>query len=153
MSLLLCQFPSMTVRGALAASPEPVLSCLNAFVCTAASHLVRYTQPDQQRYVVRILFMVPIYAVESWFALRFKMQSIYLETCREAYEAYAIFSFYKLMESWCGTTAEVGLVGIGDVRFRHGPVISQMQEKLKTKTKLVPHLKPFCCLPPWRATT
>ena len=48
--------------------------------------------------------------------------------------AYAIFSFYKLMERWLGTTAE-------------------MQEKLKAKQKLVYHLKPFCCFPPWKART
>jgi hypothetical protein len=46
--------------------------------------------PLSQRLYIRILWMTPIYAVVSWFALRFKEQNVYLQTAREAYEAYVI---------------------------------------------------------------
>jgi len=118
------------------------------FVCLAVPlslhdihmHILHYHSP-LQKYYIRILWMVPIYAVESWFALRFKEQKIYLETAREAYEvnartlaceqlshkhfgwrgdemkpaqltssvmrkAWVIFSFYKLMLVFIGTTKE-----------------------------------------------
>ncbi len=35
-------------------------------------HVEYYTQPRLQRHVIRILWMVPIYAVDAWFALRFR---------------------------------------------------------------------------------
>ena len=38
--------------------------------------------------------MVPIYAVDGWFALRFKSKTIYFDTVREIYEAYVIYNFY-----------------------------------------------------------
>jgi hypothetical protein len=42
-------------------------------VCTQhkAHHLEYYGNPDTQKYVVRILFMAPIYAVDSLLALTF----------------------------------------------------------------------------------
>jgi hypothetical protein len=52
-------------------------------VVPVCSHLVRYAQPELQRYVVRILFMVPIYGIESWLGLRFRTLAPYFETCRE----------------------------------------------------------------------
>ena len=60
-------------------------------------HLTHYNAPHIQRYVVRIIWMVPIYSVESWLALRFKSASIYIETIRECYEAYVIFCFFYFL--------------------------------------------------------
>lgn len=61
-------------------------------------HLTHWNAPHIQKYVVRIIWMVPIYSIESWLALRFKGAAIYLETLRECYEAYVILCFmYYLM--------------------------------------------------------
>ena len=57
-------------------------------------HLENYRAPRLQRHVIRILFMVPIYAIDGWFALRFKSKTIYFDTVRECYEAYVIYNFY-----------------------------------------------------------
>lgn len=54
----------------------------------ATDPLVCRYQPQLQRHVVRIMWMVPVYAIDSWFALRFKEANIYLDTARECYEAY-----------------------------------------------------------------
>jgi hypothetical protein len=59
-----------------------------------AQHLENYRMPRLQRHVIRILFMVPIYAVDCWLALRFKDSTIYFDTVRECYEAYVIYNFY-----------------------------------------------------------
>ena len=47
-------------------------------------HLLHFVSP-LQRFYIRILWMVPIYSVESWCALRFTEQAIYFQIAREAY--------------------------------------------------------------------
>jgi hypothetical protein len=56
-------------------------------------HLTHWVAPNIQKYVVRIVWMIPIYSVESWIALRYKFMANYLEKLRECYEAYVIFCF------------------------------------------------------------
>jgi len=70
-------------------------------------HLANFSNPPLQRYIVRILWMVPIYAVESWFSLRFKTQAIYLESARETYEGYVIYNFFYLLISYLGGEDEL----------------------------------------------
>ena len=43
-------------------------------VYEVAMHLEYFSRPRLQIYVIRILWMVPIYAVDAWLALRFKVQ-------------------------------------------------------------------------------
>ena len=66
--------------------------------------------PRLQRHVIRILFMVPIYAVDCWLALRFKDATIYFDTVRECYEAYVIYNFYTYctvyLEAFCNPGLE-----------------------------------------------
>jgi len=63
------------------------------------NHFTHWYMPDVQKYVVRILWMVPIYATQSWLSLRFHNARIYIDTLRDLYEAYVIQSFlYFLME-------------------------------------------------------
>ena len=71
-----------------------VLLALPITFYEVAQHLENYRMPRLQRHVVRILLMVPIYAVDCWLALRFKDQTIYFDTIRECYEAYVIYNFY-----------------------------------------------------------
>eukprot|EP00934_Nitzschia_sp_Nitz4_P002162 Nitzschia sp. Nitz4//scaffold9_size221794//163764//166205//NITZ4_001370-RA/size221794-snap-gene-0.109-mRNA-1//1//CDS//3329561073//2162//frame0 len=60
-------------------------------------HLANYNQPNVQVYVVRILWMVPIYSVESWLCLRYKDYAIYIETLRDVYESYVLYSFLQFL--------------------------------------------------------
>jgi len=48
-----------------------------------SKHLRFYTNPKHQQKIVRILLMVPIYSICSWFSLRFKDSAIYLDTLRD----------------------------------------------------------------------
>ncbi|KJE90800.1 hypothetical protein CAOG_02045 [Capsaspora owczarzaki ATCC 30864] len=63
-------------------------------------HMTNYRRPDLQRRIVRILLMVPIYAIDSWFSLRFSSASIYLNTLRDVYEAYVLYQFFLLLASF-----------------------------------------------------
>ncbi|KAF6017967.1 TMEM184C [Bugula neritina] len=65
-------------------------------------HVINYNKPVLQRCEIRIMWMVPIYAADAWLALRFPTAAIYLDTIRECYEAYVIYSFinYLLLYLW-----------------------------------------------------
>ena len=52
-------------------------------------HLRWYTHPSEQRWIVRILFFVPIYALHSWVSLLFFNKNsvyVYFFTVRDCYE-------------------------------------------------------------------
>ena len=57
---------------------------------TIILHLKNYYMPQVQKFVVRILWMVPLYSVQSWMSLRFHESSLYIETLRDMYEAYVL---------------------------------------------------------------
>eukprot|EP00898_Chlorokybus_atmophyticus_P000981 jgi/Chlat1/1884/Chrsp145S02204 len=65
-------------------------------------HLRNYTEPVYQRFIVRIIFMVPVYAISSWFSLVFRHEAIYFDTIRDVYEAWVIYNFLSLCLAYCG---------------------------------------------------
>mmetsp|Transcript_16214 Transcript_16214/g.46718 ORF Transcript_16214/g.46718 Transcript_16214/m.46718 type:complete len:334 (+) Transcript_16214:664-1665(+) len=73
--------------------------------------------PNVQKFVVRILWMVPLYAVQSWLSLRFRDARIYIDTLRDLYEAFVVQSFvYYLIELIGG---EVELIAILQGKDEH----------------------------------
>ena len=65
------------------------------------SHLLHFVSPLQRLYI-RILWLVPIFAVDAWLALRFKDEALFINTARECYEAFVIFSFFSLLVEFLG---------------------------------------------------
>jgi len=49
-------------------------------------HLTNFYIPSVQKYVIRILWMVPLYSIQSWLSLRFHDSSLYFESIRDFYE-------------------------------------------------------------------
>nr|KAF6449182.1 transmembrane protein 184A [Rousettus aegyptiacus] len=52
-------------------------------------HLRFYTVPNEQRYVIRLLLIVPVYAFSSWLSLLLlgaRQHHIYLDSVRDCYE-------------------------------------------------------------------
>ena len=39
--------------------------------------------PGPQRYIIRLIFMVPVYALGSWFSLKYRDSAIYFDTVRD----------------------------------------------------------------------
>lgn len=74
-----------------------VLSFLLIFL-----HATHYSRPYEQRHIIRILFMVPVYAMVSFLSFLYYNHSVYFEVIRDCYEAFAIASFFSLM---CAYTA------------------------------------------------
>ncbi|KAK4793591.1 hypothetical protein SAY86_024026 [Trapa natans] len=98
---------------------ELILYFVTAFVCTVGSialaifhiynHLLNYTEPIYQRYIVRIIFMVPVYALMSFLSLILPDSSIYFNSIREVYEAWVIYNFLSLCLAWVGGPGAVVL--------------------------------------------
>ncbi|XP_055933008.1 transmembrane protein 184B-like [Argiope bruennichi] len=67
-------------------------------------HLRFYTSPSEQRWIVRILFIVPIYAFDSWLSLLFFRDNyyIYFDSIRDWYEAFVIYNFLSLCYEYLG---------------------------------------------------
>mmetsp|Transcript_13522 Transcript_13522/g.20591 ORF Transcript_13522/g.20591 Transcript_13522/m.20591 type:complete len:479 (-) Transcript_13522:192-1628(-) len=65
-------------------------------------HLTHWYMPDVQKYVVRILWMVPLYSVNSWLSLRFHNASLYIDSIRDFYEAFVLCSFFYFLVELLG---------------------------------------------------
>lgn len=97
----------------------PIYYIIIAFPCTVGAialaifhiyrHLLNYTEPTYQRYIVRIIFMVPVYALMSFLSLVLNDSSIYFNSIREVYEAWVIYNFLSLCLAWVGGPGSVVL--------------------------------------------
>ncbi|CAG8735708.1 39427_t:CDS:2, partial [Gigaspora margarita] len=83
-----------------------------AFVATVVSlyliikHSQYYHRPDCQRHIIRIILIIPIYAVISWLSYRFFHYSIYFEAVRDCYEAFVIAAFFALLTQYVEDSSE-----------------------------------------------
>ena len=46
--------------------------------------------------------MVPIYALTSWFSMIFPRHRLTIDTSRDCYEAFVLYSFVMLLIEYCG---------------------------------------------------
>ncbi|XP_059010298.1 transmembrane protein 184A isoform X2 [Mustela lutreola] len=77
-----------------------VLTCHQIYL-----HLRSYTVPNEQRYIIRLLLIVPVYAFDSWLSLLLlggHQHYIYLDSVRDCYEAFVIYSFLSLCFQYLG---------------------------------------------------
>ncbi|EGG19690.1 hypothetical protein DFA_00268 [Cavenderia fasciculata] len=80
------------------------------FVCLATflsmfliyKHLKYYTQPEHQRYIVRIIFIIPIFGIYSLLCMAFYKHKVYFQLFRDCYESYALYMFFVLCVQYGG---------------------------------------------------
>lgn len=90
-------------------------------------HISYYTLPDQQLHIIRIIIIVPLYAIVSWLSMGFPAIALYFESIRDVYEAFVIYCFLILILGYVGGEANcINLIS------------------LKPPLK---HPFPLCCLP------
>ena len=73
-------------------------------------HLITFTQPKMQCKIIRILLMVPVYALMSWMSCIFRTAAPYFALFRDMYESYALYNFFLLMLALLGGRAQLGRV-------------------------------------------
>ncbi|ESN98536.1 hypothetical protein HELRODRAFT_84379, partial [Helobdella robusta] len=76
-----------------------IITCIQIY-----NHLRYYACPNEQRWIVRILFIAPIYSIDSWFGLMFFKNDyyIYFNAFRDCYEAFVIYNFLSLCYEYLG---------------------------------------------------
>eukprot|EP00803_Ostreobium_quekettii_P004247 evm.model.scf_428.9 EVM.evm.TU.scf_428.9 scf_428:72365-78738(+) len=92
-------------------------------------HLRYYVEPTFQRYIVRIIFAVPVYSMASFVSLVFSKQHLYFETLRDLYEAWILYNFLCLCLAYLGGPGAVVVKSEGKI----------LEPSWKWTT---------CCLPP-----
>ena len=94
-------------------------------------HLSNFIKPKLQSQIVRILWMIPIFSIESLISIHWVHYSFYFQAVREIYETYAIYSFMRYLMYY-----------LGDARI--------LAQRLATMPAYMGyHKPPFCCLSPW----
>lgn len=91
-------FPTLFVLlAAGSATTATLIAMFNIY-----KHLRNYNRPEFQKSLIRILFIVPVYAVFSWLSLGFSAKSLIFESIRDVWEAVVIYEFLKLILAYCG---------------------------------------------------
>ncbi|EYU28318.1 hypothetical protein ABFS82_12G129800 [Erythranthe guttata] len=93
--------PALILAGCFV-SVALVLSLLLTF-----QHLRSYTNPPEQKWIVAVIFMVPVYATESILSLWNAKLSLACDILRNCYEAFALYAFGSYLIACLGGELEV----------------------------------------------
>ncbi|KAL4739285.1 organic solute transporter Ostalpha-domain-containing protein [Aspergillus similis] len=89
-----------------------------------------YRKPLLQRYVVRILLMVPIYAASSWASIVSLKASLWLAPIRDVYEAFTIYTFFQLLINFLGGERAVIIMMHGRPPVQHAWPLNHFLSKV-----------------------
>lgn len=78
-----------------------------------------YRKPFEQRLIVRILLVVPLFAISCYCMLVSYSIGRIIEPIREIYEAFVIYTFYKLLVLMLGGERKIILMTIGQPPTSH----------------------------------
>jgi hypothetical protein len=101
-------------------------------------HLKHWIDPVGQTCIVRILLMVPVYALCSWLSLMVAQHTIYFNLVRDCYEAFVLYQFFSLLVHYFNS--RMSAYGLGDDDASTGFYLSGFESYY--------HPFPICCLPP-----
>ncbi|GAB5364553.1 hypothetical protein AAMO2058_000980100 [Amorphochlora amoebiformis] len=94
------------------------------------NHFKHNRHREMRTYTVRILFMVPVFAAESFFALLFLELAPVMRMLREFYEAFALFSFTQFVLTYLDGAENLAV-------------------QLAEDPEDIGHLFPFCLVRAW----
>lgn len=66
------------------------------------NHLSAYKNPEEQKFLVGVVLMVPIYAIESYISLVNPTIGVDIEILRDGYEAFAMYCFGRYLVACLG---------------------------------------------------
>ncbi|KAJ4831821.1 hypothetical protein Tsubulata_010192 [Turnera subulata] len=65
-------------------------------------HLAAYNQPEEQKFLIGLILMVPVYALESFLSLLDSSAAFNCEAVRDCYEAFALYCFERYLIACLG---------------------------------------------------
>ncbi|ESR47636.1 hypothetical protein CICLE_v10000847mg [Citrus x clementina] len=65
-------------------------------------HLAAYNQPEEQKFLIGLILMVPVYALESFLSLLNSDAAFNCEVIRDCYEAFALYCFERYLIACLG---------------------------------------------------
>lgn len=65
-------------------------------------HLAAYNQPEEQKFLIGLILMVPVYALESFLSLLDSNAAFNYEIIRDCYEAFALYCFERYLIACLG---------------------------------------------------
>lgn len=65
-----------------------------------ARHLLHWSDAAAQLSIVRIVMMIPVYALMSWLAILFGQFAIYFDLIRDTYESLVLYEFFCLLQHY-----------------------------------------------------
>ncbi|CAL5375557.1 unnamed protein product [Camellia sinensis] len=122
--------PALIVAGCFAFIAV-VLSTILIF-----QHLRSYTNPAEQKWIVAVLLMVPIYASESILSLCNPKWSLACDILRNCYEAFALYSFGSYLIACLGGEQKViELLEDESRKLLSKPLLEGADDKPKSKER------------------
>ncbi|PLW51147.1 hypothetical protein PCASD_02532 [Puccinia coronata f. sp. avenae] len=106
--------PNVLWSASLSAGLATILS----FWCIV-QQLRNYRKPILQRFVVRILFMVPIYSISTLISLYSLDVAFFIDLIRDIYEAFVIYCFFGLLVEYLGGERSLLILIHGREPTRH----------------------------------
>uniref|UniRef100_A0A453CMR1 Uncharacterized protein n=1 Tax=Aegilops tauschii subsp. strangulata TaxID=200361 RepID=A0A453CMR1_AEGTS len=79
-----------------------VLFALSLSMYLIFEHLSAYNNPEEQKFVLGVILMVPCYAIESYVSLVDPNITVYCGILREGYEALAMYCFGRYITACLG---------------------------------------------------
>jgi hypothetical protein len=83
-----------------------------AQICTAISclisglmilgHLCYYNERNLQKYIIRIMFMIPVYSLATLYTILNPESLLVCGAIRDFYEAYVLYTFMQLLIQYMG---------------------------------------------------
>lgn len=79
-----------------------VVTALVLSIYLIFEHLAAYNQPEEQKFLIGLILMVPVYAVESFLSLWNSKAAFNCEVIRDCYEAFALYCFERYLIACLG---------------------------------------------------
>lgn len=91
-----------TFNWAISSSSLFVVVALVLSMYLIFEHLSAYNQPEEQKFLIGLILMVPVYALESFLSLLDSSAAFNCEVIRDCYEAFALYCFERYLIACLG---------------------------------------------------
>jgi hypothetical protein len=93
-----------------------IFSCVLSYY-DMKGHAEHFTHPRLQRTTLRIMLMIPIYAILSWASIAWPHYAFFIATIRDTYESFVLYQFLTLLILYAGGETQL-IVALSEKRYK-----------------------------------